>query len=291
MQPAPGTDGPPGLRPAGRPEPESTGQPGRAFAGWPGLAREGGGVALEVALVLPILCVLVIGGWVMAYMAFAKVALTMTANRAARDFAAAIELHGRLKETDRAYRYDGGFAESFGLPRWAVHALIMRTPAGEGTKASDQAVVVATCYRLPLTPPGGLLSGPREAEAAVLPDGVDLRELLERAEREYRDAWREVEAETAEWERLLREGRSLYEQGRGLADKGGWLADLWRQVVEGPPPDFTPLDAAGVDGPEGLEQAVRGLCELPAPLRGRSIIVTGRSAYLLQEVFEPQGGL
>lgn len=258
----------------------------------PGLEGQGGGVALETALVLPMLCLLVIGGWVLSYMAFAKVALTMAANRAARDFAAAIDLHGSLEEADRAYLYDGGFAESFGLPRWAVHALIMRTAAGGGKGVSDQAVVVATCYRLPLALPGGLLEVRQaEAAAAALPDGIDLEGLLERAEREYRNAWQEIQAEQAEWERLLDEGRALYERGRGLADQAGWMADLWRQVFEGPRPDFTPFDAEGVEGPEGLEQAVRALCEPPVSLRGRSIIVTGRSAYLLQTVFEPRGRL
>ncbi|MBP2019182.1 hypothetical protein J2Z79_002599 [Symbiobacterium terraclitae] len=278
MQPQPNSEGPPGLTPpSGRCRRRS------------GLKGAYGGVALEVALVLPVLCALVIGGWVLAYMAFAKVALTMTANRAARDFAAATELHGSLKDADRAYRYDGGFAESFGLPRWAVHALIMRTAVGGGKRESDQAVVVATCYRLPLTLPGGLLNGPREAEAAGLPDGSDLRELLERVEREYRNAWREVEAERDEWERLLSEGRALYERGRRLAGEAGWMGDLLRQAIEGPPPDLTPFDTAGAEGPDDLERAVRALCEAPEPLRGRSIIVTGRSAYLLQKVFEPQG--
>ena len=143
--PVNGTEGRAGRGPAHRAR-RLPGESGR-------LRAQRGGVAVETALVLPMLCLLVIGGWILGYMAFAKVALTMTANRAARDFAAATALHDRLKETNRAYRYDGGFAESFGLPRWAVHALIMRTPAGDGRDVSDQAVVVATCYRIPLTMP------------------------------------------------------------------------------------------------------------------------------------------
>jgi len=256
-------------------------------------------VAVETALVLPMLCLLVIGGWILGYMAFAKVALTMTANRAARDFAAATALHDRLKETNRAYRYDGGFAESFGLPRWAVHALIMRTPAGDGRDVSDQAVVVATCYRIPLTMPPALSGGSREAAAAApaealggLPDagapaGLDWTGLLEAAGPNYRDAWRTLQAERDEWGRLGEEARALYERLTRLTGQGRWAAELWRQALEGPPADFTPFGGATVSGPDDLERAVRQLCEPPAEAGGRALVMTGRAAYLLQTVFEP----
>lgn len=225
---------------------------------------------MEIALALPALVLLVIGGWVAGYMTFAKMALAMAANRAARDFAAAVSLHDRLKEPERAYRYDGGFAESFGLPRWAVHALIMRTQAAPGPSRSDQAVVVAMCYRLPLALPGGLPAGVRTAEAAA-------------------GSWREIRSEAEEWEALLRRAEALAARGEQLTGQARWAADLWRQVIEGPPADFTPLDGADLQGPEGLEQAARKLCEPPAG-DGRSLIVTARAAYLLQTVFEPEGG-
>lgn len=238
---------------------------------------------MEVALVLPALVLLVIGGWVAGYMAFAKMALAMAANRAARDFAAAASLHGRLAEPERAYRYDGGFAESFGLPRWAVHALIMRTQAAPGQGASDQAVVVAMCYRLPLALPGGLSAGGRTAEAAAG------HGLLERAAQEYRAAWGELRREAEEWEALLRRAEELAARGEQLTGQAGWAATLWRQAVEGPPADFTPLDGGDLQGPEELEQAVRKLCEPPKG-EGRSLVVTARAAYLLQTVFDPEGG-
>lgn len=250
------------------------------------LAGRRGSVAVEVALALPVLCLLVIGAWVAGYMAFAKMALALAANRAARDFAAAVALHDRLGVPDRAYRYDGGFAESFGLPRWAVHALIMRTQAAAGKAHSDQAVVVAMCYRLPLTLPGGLLAPPREAEAAPYPGEPDLDGLLDRVAPEYRALWREVEEEYEEWEQLLRRAEEIAARGEEMAERAGWAADVWRQAIEGPPPDFTPWDAPDPEGPDGLEKAARRLCEPPGA-EGRSLIVTARAAYLLQTVFEP----
>jgi len=246
-----------------------------------------GSVAVEVALVVPVLCLLVIGGWVAGYMAFAKMALAMAANRAARDFAAAVALHDRLDATDRAYRYDGGFAESFGLPRWAVRALIMRTQAAPGDGVSDQAVVVAMCYRLPLALPGGTRGGSQQAEAASLPDltaidpdGLGLGGLLERVGQGYQ----EIRDEAGQWEQVLRQAEALAARGERLAGQTGWAADLWRQAIEGPPADFTPLE--DLKGPDELEQAARRLCEPPAA-EGQFLIVTARSAYLLQTVFEP----
>lgn len=261
-----------------------------------GARRKGqrGSAAVELALVLPMLCLLVIGGWVAGYAAFAKAALAMAAGRAARDFAAAVALHERLEEPDRAYRYDGGFAESFGLPRWAVRAAIMRTQVAPGRAASDQAVVVAMCYRLPLRLPGGLLAGPPEAEAAPSPGRAvhelpDLVGFGERAAEEYRSAWREVQQEVDEWAELLRRAEAVAARAARLTEQGRRAASVWRQVIEGPPADFTPLDGPAPQGPDDLEQAVRRLCE-PAEGGGRSLIVTARAAYLLQTVFEPGGG-
>lgn len=240
---------------------------------------------MEVALVLPVLCLLVIGGWVAGYMAYAKMALAMAANRAARDFAAEVALHGRLAEPDRAYRFDGGFAESFGLPRWAVRALIMRTKAGPGDGPSDQAVVVAMCYRLPLTLPGGTAAPLRRAEAASGAEETRFW-LPENALQAHPSVWREIEEEAAAWGELVRRAGALTALGRRAAGEAGWAADLWRQAIEGPPADFTPVDVPDPEGPDGLERAVRRQCAPPAG-EGNALIVTARSAYLLQTVFEP----
>lgn len=305
--------------------------------------RERGSVAVEFALVLPMLCLLVIGGWVLGYMAYAKVALAMAANRAARDFAAATEQHKALQEVNQAYRYDGSFAESFGLPRWGVHALIMKTKVGNGGRASDHAVTVATCYRLPLSVPfmgGGeeaVTPGPvgegavtaadveallertaadrragrasegltslansapagrsvrlnQAADPTALLGEEELEWLAEQAGIDYRRLLDEAAFEAAEWERLLEEGKGLYERGEEILARGGWAAELFKQLLEGPPADLTPFYGDGTDSPEGLETAVRSLCEPPEGVRGRSVVVTARSAYLLQEIFEPEGG-
>lgn len=277
-------------------------------------------MAVEFALVLPMLCLLVIGGWVLGYMAYAKVALTMAANRAARDFAAAVEMHDALQETNQAYRYDGLFAESFGLPRWSIHALIMKTKVGKGDRPSDYAVAVATCFRLPLTLPfvgGGEaaaegtndeVAGAVEAASALERAAAERRTaaalgaagglqsalgdealewLSERTGVDYQQMWEEAAVEVAEWERLWGEARDLYDRGEELFAKGSWAGDLFRQLLEGPPPDLTPFHGEGADDPERLEEAVRSLCEPPERLRGGAIVVSARSAYLLQEIFEP----
>ena len=238
---------------------------------------------MEVALVLPVLCLLVIGGWVAGYMAFAKMALAMAANRAARDFAAEVALHGRLAEPDRAYRFDGGFAESFGLPRWAVHALIMRTKAGPGNGPSDQAVVVAMCYRLPLTLPGGTAAPLRQAEAASGAEETRFG-LPENALQAHPSVWREIEEEADGVGGAAAQGGSPDRARRAAAGEAGWAADLWRQAIEGPPADFTPVDAPDPEGPDGL--GAGGPPAVRAARRGRAaLIVTARSAYLLQTVF------
>ncbi|MFZ5814874.1 MAG: TadE family protein [Bacillota bacterium] len=260
---------------------------------------ERGSAAVELAVILPALCLLVIGGWVLGYTAYAKMALALAANRAARDLAAATELHGRLKQPNQAYRFDAGFAESFGLPRWGLHALAMKTPVvkGKGRKPSDHAVVVAVCYRVPFFVPFGVVAPP-EPPRLQLPDtsreeelALEAAEALQLAElkrlvAEYRRVKAEAEAEIAALDGLVDDLETALETGRDVAVKVDWAYRLGKELLSGPASDFAAYRAVK---PEQLEAAAGELCAPPDRLKGRSMVLTSRAAYLMQEVYEPKG--
>lgn len=255
-----------------------------------------GSIAVEFAVILPILCFLVIGGWVLGYMAYTKVALAMVANRAARDLAAATKLNSRLTQPGTAYRYDVGFAESFGLPRWGIHALAMKSrleqdSRGEGP--SDHAIVVAVCYRVPFAVPFGVLEKP--APAPTLPDTGEIEEAAllvgdltgsPAVEEFVVDGRREIDRlndEIAAWDRLLDRANRALEQGKDVWAKGEWIFELGEELIKGSEPDFTKY-RSGVE-PEQLEGLVAQLCAPPGQLSGESVVMTSRAAYLMQKVW------
>lgn len=255
-----------------------------------------GSVAVELAILLPILLFLVIGGWVLGYIAYTKVALAMVANRAARDLAAATDLYANLEKTDVAYRYDLGFAESFGLPRWGIHALAKKGSLRSGDGLSDHAVVVGVCYRVPFALPFGVLEKPepppRLPNTSVIEDAVHLSaEVVDAAEMEryVRDYQRErpvVEREIAAWYRLVQRAERLVGQGEDIWSKGEWVYGLGKELVKGSPKDFTPY-RSGVTLAQ-LEKTAAELCASPDAVKDESVVMTSRAAYLMQEVFKPQ---
>jgi len=250
---------------------------------------------VELALTLPLLCLLIIGGWLLCYLAYAKMALAMVAGRAARDLAAAVEEYPSIPHVTKAYRFDGGFGDSFGLPRWGVHGLVTKTRITDGNNKapSEFAVVAAVCYRVPFTLPFGVTK-PNTA-VQVLPDTADLEaavmdvaallELneLRQAVTEYQALRRQVEAEARGWERLLEDAGAAVERGRDIWARVEWLASNARSLLSGPA-DLTPYPAGVRMRASKMEETVRQLCEPPERLRGRSIILTSRAAYMMHPV-------
>lgn len=269
-----------------------------------------GSVAVETALILPGLILLIIGGWVLGYLVYVKVALALVANRAARDLAAETKLYSQLKQPWQPYRYDGGFAESFGLPRWGLHALAMKAPPLNKAmeKTSDFAVLVGVCYRVPFTIPFGVTE--RREPRAYLPDTTEVQELvidvadladlvaadsageaLRKVEEEYREQKRLLEEETAAWDRLREEAEAVKGQGKEIWAKAEWAVRLVKQLFGREAPDLQKFGKRNETAQ--LEAITKTLCDPPEPLKGESIVLTSRAAYMMQEVFNPDkpGGL
>jgi|GEM_PF-3436624 len=259
--------------------------------------RERGSVMVEMALVLPFLVLLVVGGWVLGYLAYTKMSLAMAADRAARDLAAATELHGKL-ETGTALRYDAGFAESFGLPRWGLHALALKAPvvAAEArpNRISDHAVTVAVCYRVPFTVPFGVMEKPVRyhvdtsdlEEAALWVSEVLEAEELEQTVADYQETKGWLEEEASGWRQVWDQGKETWDQTQDLGAKAVWVGKLAEELFFGSPPDFGRY-REGV-APEKMEETVADLCQIPGA-RG-SIVMTSRATYLMQTVWRPNGG-
>jgi hypothetical protein len=107
--------------------------------------------------------------------------------------------------------------------------------------------------------------------------------------REYQQLKREVEEEAAAWERLGQKAGGTLEALKDLAAKLKWVAELVGALFKPPEASLQRYGKGGLP-PDKLEQRARELCEpTPARLKGRSIILTSRSAYLMQEVFRPSG--
>ncbi len=264
------------------------------------MEQERGSVAVEFALVLPFLVLLVVGGWVLGYLAYTKMALAMVANRAARDLAVAREVHGKLSNQG-AVRFDGGFSESFGLPRWGLHALALKSPVVKNAKAkrvSDHAVTVAVCYRVPFTVPFGVLDKPvhyhvdtSEAEQAVL----DVAEFLDAQELEtvvedYRKTKRRVEEEASGWGQLWKNSQETWERTKDLGEKAGWIGRLIYEFLHGPRPDFRPYHKGKGVTADQMESTVAGLCAPPGGVGDRSIVLTSRATYLMQDFWQKGDG-
>lgn len=257
--------------------------------------RSRGSVAVELALTLPFLCLLIIGGWVLCYLAYTKMALAMAAGRAARDLAAAVEEYPSLPHVTKAYRFDGGFGDSFGLPRWGVHGLVTKTRITEGNNKapSEFAVVAAVCYRVPFTLPSGVTK--QETPVQVLPDTsdveaavMDVAALLElnelrQAVAQYQALRRQVEAEARGWEQLLDDASSAVERGKDIWAMVQWLLSNGQSLFSSAG-DLTPYPAGIRMRASKLEETVRKLCEPPERLRGQSIILTSRAAFMMHPV-------
>lgn len=261
-------------------------------------AKERGSVAVEFAVMLPALALLVIGGWVLGYLAYAKVALAMVANRAARDLAANVEEYDRFPAITRPFRYEGGISESFGLPRWGIHALADRTFLVKKKESevgrTKYAVVVAVCYRVPFTLPG--LSGRKEPKQH-LPDTSDYeKQILDVADlvgpeltdavQDYQHAKQALEEEIARWDRLIEEGERAVQGGDRLVDKGRWLARTAKQLFQRSPRDFETVGEKRIVR-DTLEELVKQECSPPDRFAGDSLVLTARASYLMHEVYKP----
>lgn len=242
-------------------------------------------MAVELALALPVLMLVTLGGLVLGFMAYGRMALVQTADVAARELAGNPD-STKLLVPGQAYQYEG-FLDSFGLPRGRVRAVALRMNAGQGGwwtgDTTESMVVVATCYRLPFSIPDFT---PREKpKVEPLPSLPPLQdqygflqtpqELLE-AERRYREIEQQVHEMRVRFALLEQEMKDMAANAEAVKAEMEHLAGKASSMNA----EVALLRALGPSSPQGLEALLTD--QLCAGARPGRTILTARAAYLAE---------
>lgn len=237
------------------------------------LREERGGVLVETAIVLPFLIAIVLGGLVLGYTVYARVALAWTVSQAARELGSA----GFQAELGpgQAYKWDG-FSETYGLSRGHVRTVLLREDV-----AGEDAIYVAACFRVPMAMPSFAAKN-YDPNAEDLPDFYEQEVVwdffgLFKIERtvqipypeqviKYRDSAVKVRNQA---QKTVEQAKDAWARGQDLVGQVQELLTGNRDAV---------LESVGTATGETLEAKAQALCKQEMARFGGGFIVTAKAA-------------